>query len=137
MVAFMEEDFPFIFIKSTPERRTGVLRLKLMFDEAHRLREAYNIEAYANQIAEIVLAYARLNPRYAEKISQKEKSAAFIRSMGKAPDYPAPNWREDRFAYLDRQLNFSAEKLVCFEEEIRLGFSAEMENTALELTKFI
>lgn len=132
-----DEDFPFIFIRSTPERRARIFQLKLMFDEAYRLRQDYDIEAYANQIAEIDLAYAKLNPRYADKMVEEEKSAARTRSVGKVPDFSTPNWQEDNFAYLDRQLNFSAEMLVCFEEEVRIGFSAEMENTALELTKFI
>lgn len=114
------------FIRSTPERRAGVLQLKLMFDEAHRLREEDNIWGYAHQIAEIDLAYAKLNPKYADKLTQKEKSAAVTRSMGKKPDYPAPNWRKNNYNYLDKQLQLSAGILGHFENQLRIGFSTEM-----------
>jgi hypothetical protein len=113
-------------IRSTSERRAGVLKLKLMFDEAHRLREEGNIEAYANQIAEINLTYFKLNPEHADKIPLIEEYAAFTRSQGKAPDYSKANWRKDNFAYLDERLQSAAYILRSFEKQLRIGFDAEM-----------
>lgn len=113
------------FIKSTPERRAGVLQLKLMVDEAHRLREEDNIWGYAHKIADIDLALAKLDPYYSDKLPQKEKSAAITRSMGQAPDNSDPNWREDNFTYLDKQLQSTAKLIVIFEDELRQGFRVQ------------
>lgn len=61
------------FLEYTPERRAGVLELKIMYDEAARLREEDNILAYANQIVDIEIYYARLDPSFFDRLAQAEK----------------------------------------------------------------
>ena len=114
------------FLEYTPERRAGVLELKIMFDEAARLREEDNIVAYANQIADIEVFYAKLNPSFFHRLAQAEKSASFARSMASPLNNPNPQWRKKSYTYLEGQISSLARMLLHFENELRIGFRAKL-----------
>jgi hypothetical protein len=115
-----------VFIRSTAERRAGITAIKLMIDEAHRLRENSDLEAYSNIIADIELARFRLHPEKIDKISQAEESAVFYRSYGKIIDQPPLTRIDEKFAFLDEVLKDQSELLVLFEDRLRLGFEEQM-----------
>jgi hypothetical protein len=115
-----------VFIRSTPERRAGITAIKLMIDEAHRLRENCDLADYANMVADIELALAKINPKRAYSISKAEELAAFFRSQGKITDKTPLDQIDQKYASLDSQLKSKSERLVLFEDLVRLGFEEQM-----------
>ena len=118
----------FNFLRSTPERRAAVFEIKLMFDEAHRLAEDGNLDAYARQIAQIELQMAIIDPTSNKKDACK--GAAIIQVCG----------AEAGRAWLDERLNSLGELLGHFEDRLRIGYGLEMTGglgVELGLVKFI
>jgi hypothetical protein len=127
-----------VFIRSTRERRAEILVIKQMIDEAHRFRESWDLEAYANLMADIEIARVKLDPQSIDKISQAEETAAYYRSCAKPPKRADSNWLKRRFAFLDDQLRSVSRILVYFENQIRVGFEHEMlGGDVLKFTKWI
>jgi hypothetical protein len=115
-----------VFIRSTPERRAGITAIKLMVDEAHRLRENSDLEAYSNIVGNIELALTKINPKKADEIPRAEESADFYRSYGKITEKTPLTQIDEMFAFLDDQLKSKSERLVYFEDILRLGFEEQM-----------
>jgi hypothetical protein len=134
----MAKEPPFIFIDNTPERRTGVFQLKLMFDEAYRLRDEYDLAGYADQVAAIKLAYLRLNPTYADTNWEKaEESAAFTRSVSLPQYCPDAEQTKKNFDFLDDILRIEAQRLISFEKQLRMGLENKLKYPSSKLFKFI
>jgi len=116
------------FLRSTPERRAAVFEIKLMFDEAHRLGEEENLEAYAHQIAQIETHMAAINPD--AKKDEAHQCAAIVRKCGVKAGR----------AWLDARLESLGQRFVLFEDRLRIGFGVEMEGglgVQLGLVRFI
>ncbi len=113
----------FKYLRSTPERRAAIFKIKLMFDEAHRLREEGNLAALAEQIADIQIHMAEIN-RGREKAlfthDEECESAAFVRANG----------AKAGFQFLDIHLESSAESLRLLEEMLRISFEVEMADSS-------
>lgn len=121
----MSREHSLTFLEYTPDRRAGVLELKIMFDEAARLREEDNIWAYANQIADIEMFYVQLDPYFADRLAQAEKCASIARSMATPPSDLNPHWRKKSYAYLDGQIRSLAKMLGHFEDRLRIGLKVK------------
>jgi hypothetical protein len=129
------------WVRSTPERRAGVLKIKLMIDEAHRLREDYDLFAYANIIANIHMALVEINPMKRNEISleKSKRHTALLRSYGSQPELLSPNWFDEQLSFLDNQIkNFLSPRLVHFENILRLSFAYEIvHSNVAEASDFI
>lgn len=115
-----------IFIRSTPKRRAGITAIKLMIDEAHRLRENRDLTDYANMLADIELARVRLDPEPGTTIYEAEKTAIFYRSYGKITDKTSLDQIDEKYAFLDDRLRIQSQLLTHFENQIRIGFEEQM-----------
>jgi hypothetical protein len=111
-----------VFIRSTPERRAGIAAIKLMIDEAHRLRENSNLEAYSNMIADIELVQVKIDP---SRLSETPDTN-FYRSYGKITEKTPLTRIDEKFAFLDSQLRSQSRILIHFENQIRTGFEEQM-----------
>jgi hypothetical protein len=117
-----------IFIRSTSKRRAETFRIKLMFDEAHRLREEGHLRAYANKVAEITVAHSHLDPRWAKSTQEVAIKAYLFRRHYFQRHKGSPrelNCKNEELAHLDRVLASTGRLLGFFEEQLKLGFFVE------------
>ena len=114
-------EFQATFIRNTPERRAAIFQIKLMFDEAHRLREEGNIPAYGKQIGLIDLAFANIDPESTP--TERYKAAESVEG------FYAQCTRANR-DFLDKQLKSMGKILIHFENRLRTGFEVEMTERA-------
>jgi len=110
----MPDELEVKWLRSTPERRAAVFQIKLLFDEAHRLGEGYDLNAYADQIAQIETAMAEVDPDTNK--DDAHQCAAIVRRRG----------TDAGRAWLDARLSSLGERFIHFENILRIGFEMEM-----------
>lgn len=117
-----------VFVRSTSKRRVETFRIKLLFDDAHRLREEGHLRAYANKVAEITVAHSRLDPRQANNVHETAIKAYLFRRHYFQRHIESPrqlNCKNEELAHLDRVLAKTERLFTLLEGQMRLGFFVE------------
>lgn len=116
----MPNGFDVKFMRSTPERRAAVFQIKLLFDEAHRLGESYNLNAYAQHIAQIYRQLDSIDPdSQNESQADKEQSAQIAAIISNKGAESGRDWLDARLTSLEK-------RLIYLEDQLRIGFAMEM-----------
>ncbi|ASF48367.1 hypothetical protein CEK71_21165 [Methylovulum psychrotolerans] len=120
MEATMPNGFDVKFMRSTPERRAAVFQIKLLFDEAHRLGEGYNLNAYAQHIAKIYTQLDAIDPdSQNESQADKDQSTKVAAIIGNKGAEAGRDWLDARLTSLEK-------RLIHLENQLRIGFEMEM-----------
>lgn len=115
------------FIRSTPERRAGVFELKLMLDEAHRLRESGQLRPYANKVADITIAHHMLHPQLDESNQEVMLIAYRYRSLFRSrPLFHSEKAIKQNLNHLDRAIARIGGQLSTLEKQLRLALFVEL-----------
>ena len=123
----MTEKINISFMRSTSRRREGLHDLKLMLDEAHRLREEGRLKACSNKVADFYVAYRHLEPTSNESIQEYMLWAyKYRRFMGGPYTFHRKDQALSEMTLLDDTLAVINEQLKLFEERLRRGFYLEV-----------
>jgi hypothetical protein len=122
----MAENINISFMRSTFKRREGLHDLKLMIDEAHRLREEGRLRACSNKIADIYVTYRHLEPTSNEPIQEYMLWAyKYRRFIGEPYMFHRKEQRLADMTLLDDTLSVINDQIKIFEERLRRGLYLE------------
>jgi len=116
----MSDEFDVRFMRSTRERRAAIFQIKLLFDEAYRVGEGYNLIMYAQHIAKIYTQLDAIDPDNQNKSqADKDETAKVAAIIGNKGAEAGRDW-------LDARLTSLEQRLIHLENQLRIGFEMEM-----------